>query len=722
MKLFTAHYKKIGVLLIITPILLMFVLDSLYPLPDPYQDGIATVVLDSNGHTLRRFPNSKGIYREQISKEQVSPFYLEALLNYEDRWFFYHPGINPFSILRAAVQWLRNGHVISGGSTITMQVARLMSPNHRTVMGKSQQIFRALQLELHYSKNEILTLYLNLAPFGGNIEGVKAASLKYFNKQPDQLNKSEATLLVVLPQRPSLYRPDKDPQLAEKMRNKVLRRLSESGLISQTELHYTQSEPIHQHKYTTPTFAPLMSRQLQQRYPDQAIINTTIDGNLQSQVQHIFQQTIQKLPNNTSIAALVLRNSDAAVLAYRGSVNFNDTSRFAYIDMVKATRSPGSTLKPIVYGLALEQGLIHSESLLSDIPTSFNGYKPRNLSGVFHGPVSASQALKLSLNVPAVQLFNKVTPQTLISTLSNIPINFTYKQPNLSMVLGGVGTDLWSLATLYRSFATQGDIKIPYMYINPTPTAVKPSKRNLLSPEASWIIFETLSNISAADRVVPSSRRKIAWKTGTSYGYRDFWSIGVSADYTVAVWVGRPDSTPVVGYLGATQASPIMFDIFDQLPRDKQTVYQPSRVKQSTICWPGGLDKKLTPLDQCKTTKTAYTIDGLTPPSMDSDGQFMTKNQQPTQLSLWMQKNKKTFNESENAPIKIYNLKTGQHYFKQSIDQLDLRSNKDKQPINWYINDQLMIEKVINFNHLNGQTKVTVCLAEACDSVEIVVH
>jgi len=716
--------KKIALTLLLLPILLFILASKIYPLPAPYQHGVATIVLDSQGNNLRRFPNKQGVYREQVNLQQVSPFYIDILLNYEDRWFYYHPGINPISMIRASYQWIVNGYVISGGSTITMQVARLISPHPRSILGKLQQMFRALQLEVTYSKDEILTLYLNLAPFGGNIEGVKAASLKYFDKDPAQLNKSEAALLAVLPQRPSIYRPDKDPKLAKEMRNKVLIRAYQAGLITDDELYYTQKEEIVPSGYKANFLAPLLSRQLQQAHPNQAIITTTIDRDLQQQVQNIFSRSIQKLSNKSSMAALVLRNSDAAILAYRGSASFNDNSRFAYVDMVKAIRSPGSTLKPFVYGLALQQGIIHSESLLSDIPTSFDGYKPRNLNGVFHGPVSVSQALKLSLNVPAVQLLNKVSPQTLISKLTGKNIAFKYNQPNLSMALGGVGTNLWSLATLYRSLATNGDVTLPYVYISPTKkrTEKAQQKHSLLTPEASWIIFKTLSSISAPDRVIPSSRREIAWKTGTSYGYRDFWSIGVSADYTVAVWVGRPDSTPVVGYLGATQASPLMFDIFDQLPRDKQTLTKPENVKVVNICWPGGLGVKLTPQDKCESTKSAYTVNAITPPSIDSYGLFMSQNQRPTQLSQWIQKNKKYFNKPSDTPIEIYNLKTGQHYFKQSIKQLDLHSNKDGQRVDWYINDNLSINNIINFTDLEGPTKVTACLKQQCSSVEIIVH
>ena len=716
--------KKIGFTLVLTPIFLFILLNTLYPLPDPYQHGVATVVLDKNGETLRRFPNKQGIYREQINLEQVSPFYIEALLNYEDRWFYYHPGVNPFAMIRASFQWIINGHVVSGGSTITMQVARLISPNRRSILGKLHQIFRAIQLEVTYSKSEILTLYLNLAPFGGNIEGLKAASLKYLNKAPDQLNKSEAALLVVLPQRPSIYRPDKAPALAKEVRNKVLHRIYQAGLINENELYYTQQEKITASDYLTNSLAPLLSRKLQQAHSEQAIINTTIDGNLQLQIQNIFQRSIQNLSNKSSMAALVLRNSDAAVLAYRGSVSFQDNSRFAYVDMVNAIRSPGSTLKPFVYGLALQQGIIHSESLLSDIPTSFHGYKPTNLSGIFHGPVSASQALKLSLNVPAVQLLNRVSPKRLISTLTKDPITLQYSDPNLSIALGGIGTNLWSLAALYRSLAMNGQVKSPYVYIkSPGETKTGQQKeQTLLTPEASWIIFKTLSSISAQDRIIPSSRREIAWKTGTSYGYRDFWSIGVSADYTVAVWAGRPDSTPVIGYLGATQASPLMFDIFDQLPRDKQTLIKPKGVTQTTICWPGGLDANLTPLDKCQSHKKAYTINGRTPPSMDSNGLFMTHNSHPTELSLWIQKNKKYFNKTNETPIKIYTLKTGQHYFKQSIDQLNLKSNKDDQHVDWYINDTLSTNNIIDFTKLEGNIEVSACLDQVCDNVEIVVH
>lgn len=701
-----------------------------HPLPEPFPNGVSPRVVSSQNTVLRSFPDAMGVYRYHIDLEDVTDFYLKSLLNYEDRWFYYHYGVNPFSLIRAAFQWAKSGRVISGGSTITMQVARLIVPHPRSIMGKLTQIFRAIQLESQYSKNEILTLYLNLAPFGGNIEGVEAAANKYFSKHASELTYNEATTLVVLPQKPSAYRPDKHPELALKMRNKVLYRSYQAQLIDNKQYTMLVSEPLNQRIEQKKVYAPLLSRKLVTQLPELAVIETEIDAQLQWKIQQLLLRQSAQLPAKSSSAVLVLRNSDAAVIGYRGSVDFNNLSRFSYIDMVHAVRSPGSTLKPFIYAMALDKGLIHSESLLSDIPTSFSGYKPTNLNGVFHGPASVSQALKLSLNIPAVQVLNKLGTDTFLKKIRETGVLFTNDDANLTIALGGVGTNLWSLATLYRSLATQGRVKQPYLLSNRQlkassyhgHSATDSKDVPFLSKESSWIIFKTLSAISAPDRVVPSSRREIAWKTGTSYGYRDFWSVGVSKDYTVAVWVGRPDATPIVGYLGATQASPVMFDIFDLLPRDKSKVDKPETVEEIQICWPGGLQKKFTLDDKCHASRQAYSINGIAPPTMDSFGQFVMGSERPSQLALWMQTNKKSIDKLENTPIKIRNIRTGQHFFKQEVDSIPLHSNKPKERIAWYINGRIQLDGVLPLSELQGETKISVCMKMACDSVKIYVH
>ncbi|MCG3862939.1 MULTISPECIES: penicillin-binding protein 1C [unclassified Photobacterium] len=710
------------------------VLNYVFPLPPLYPHGSAVVIKSQEGEVLRAFADMQGVRRtELISPEQVDPFYRQALLTYEDRWFYFHPGFNPFSIFRAAWQWGVNGHVVSGGSTLTMQVARLISPHSRSLSGKLTQLFRALQLEWFFSKEQILTLYLNLAPFGGNIEGVEAAAQRYFGKSAQLLTKSEAALLVVLPQKPSLYRPDRFPERARAMRNKVLERLVRYNKLDQYSANFLQQEPVVVAPYFQPLQAPLLSRMLQQGYPHQAVIQTTIRADIQKRIHRLLTTVSQRLPAKSSAAIVVVDNVSANVIAYQGSADFNDVSRFSYVDMVQAIRSPGSTLKPFIYGTALDLGIIHSQSLLSDIPSSFSGYKPQNLNGKFQGAVSMSEALKQSLNIPLIQVFNKETPEVFDQKLQHAGIQLQHKKPNLAVGLGGTGTNLITLAAMYRTLATNGQYQPLQLLQNAKSVVSKP----LLSPASSWIIFKTLSEISAPDRVVPSIRRQIAWKTGTSYGYRDFWSIGVSPDFTVGVWIGRPDSSPVVGYLGATQAAPIMFDAFDQLPRDQHQRIKPKDVVTKTICWPSGRDKKITPLAQCVSQRKAYTVRGITPPTLETDGRFLrpaldtAQTTWPTLLANWQQQRGIiSTSKGQGEPKKgnarvvpyIKQIVTGQHYYKDQLDVLPLQTLDENLTVDWYVNNQPFIGSEIKLANYSGRVHITACINGVCDKREIVVH
>lgn len=706
------------------------VLNKVWPLPPLYPDGPATVVVSRDGEILRSFGDRQGVHRYNVTLADVEPFYIQALLNYEDRWFYWHPGFNPVSVVRAAWQWASNGYVVSGGSTLTMQVARLIDPHARSITGKLKQLWRALQLEWYYSKDEILTFYLNLAPFGGNIAGVEAASRRYFNTTAGHLTKNEAALLVVLPQKPSLYRPDRYPDTAQAMRNKVLDRLHGSGLLSDKATRHLKQEAVALRRSDNTTLAPLLSRMLREQYPDRHVIETTLDAVIQQRVARLLIKVKRQLPAHSSAAVLVVDNQTANVLAYQGSVDFQDNSRFAHVDMTQAVRSPGSTLKPFIYGMAIDRGIIHTESLLSDIPTHFSDYKPQNLNERFQGAISVSDALKQSLNVPLIQVFNALTPAVFEQGLHQAGVQLHHQQANLTVGLGGTGTNLQTLAEMYRSLATEGKFRALNM-VRDQQRAPEPDK-TLLSAESSWMVFNTLSAISASDRVVPRVRREIAWKTGTSYGYRDFWSVGVSADYTVAVWVGRPDSSPVVGYLGATQAAPIMFDVFDQLPEDASRVHQPATVKRQLICWPGGRAKSVSADASCAYQKYAYTRNGLTPPTLESDGDFVVTDSWPEALSVWQQQQHMTSQglseqassdqKQPEAGIRILSVNNGQHYYLSQIDSIALKSNKKPSEVFWYVNHQPFHGRQLNLTHYQGELTLTACQGLQCDKRVIVVH
>jgi penicillin-binding protein 1C len=392
------------------------ILDHVFPLPAPGRESpYSVVVLARDGTPLRAFPGDDHVWRHPVSLKDVSPLYLDALVTYEDRTFHWHPGVNPFALARAGWQWLRNGRVVSGGSTITMQVARIIEPTRRTLGGKLIQIARAFQLELHYSKDEILTLYINYAPMGGVLEGVEAASRAYLGKPSNRLTHAEAALLTVLPQLPSRLRPDRYPDRAQLARDKVLRRLKRKW--GEATIADATTEPVYAQAVRTPMLAPLLAERLKRNAEGQTRVDTTIDPSAQSTVESLLLDRARVLPPRVSIAAMAMDNRTLEVVAYAGSADFTDKDRFSDVDMARAPRSPGSALKPFLYAFAIDAGLIHSESLLADVPQSFSGYEPGNFQQSFHGPVSVSEALVKSLNVPAVQVLEQLGPAPFVAML-----------------------------------------------------------------------------------------------------------------------------------------------------------------------------------------------------------------------------------------------------------------------------------------------------------------
>ncbi|HEY5802322.1 MAG TPA: penicillin-binding protein 1C [Lysobacter sp.] len=593
------------------------------PLPDPADDG--AVVVAADGTPLRAFADSRGIWRYPVTLEQVSPLYLQALLNYEDRWFWKHPGINPVAMLRAGGQWLRSGRVVSGGSTLTMQVARILDPalrtGTRTPWAKVRQLFRALQLEVHLSKREILTLYLQRAPFGGTIEGVEAASWAYLGKPASRLSHAEAALLAVLPQAPSRLRPDREPERARIARDKVLSRMQSVAAWSPEQVADARIEPVVARSLQPPMLAPLLAQRLRVEHPRAARIVSTLDADLQRTLEDRLASYFSDLPARTSAALLVVDNVTLEARAYVGSVTFADTARLGHVDMVKAWRSPGSTLKPFLYGLALDDGLIHSGSLLVDAPQSFGGYRPGNFDAAFNGPVSAAQALRLSLNVPAVDLLDRVGPTRFSARLAHAGIRLQWPRgatPNLAMILGGTGANLEDLVGAYAAFNRDGVAgRVRY-----TDDALRVDRR-AMSSGAAWIVREILEANprpgSVAETFDTGGRPRVAWKTGTSYGFRDAWALGSTRRYTVGVWVGRPDGTPLPGQYGAVTALPLLFEVVDSLPRqrgDSSARPRPGSVDDVEVCWPLGVSPDPQSPQLCQRRMQAWTVDGSLPPTM----------------------------------------------------------------------------------------------------------
>lgn len=598
---------------------LIVVADRLWPLPLK-EVNPARVVVDEKGTPLWRFADSDGIWRYPVTIEDVSPRYLEALIQYEDRWFWDHPGVNPFSVLRAAWQDLSSGKVVSGGSTLTMQVARLLDPHPRTFGGKVRQLWRAMQLEWHLSKREILTLYLNRAPFGGTLQGVGAASWAYLGKSPAQLSYSEAALLAVLPQAPSRLRPDRWPERAGAARNKVLERMVTQGVWSAQQVKESREEPVWLAPRQMPQLAPLFSRMMLSKSRDNKIV-TTLDASLQRQMEELAMNWKSRLPPRSSLAMIVVDHTTMKVRGWVGSVDINDDSRFSHVDMVSAIRSPGSVLKPFVYGMALDEGLIHPASLLQDVPRRTGDYRPGNFDSGFHGPVSMSEALVRSLNLPAVQALEAYGPKRFTGMLSNVGLRLILPpgaQPNLSLILGGAGARLSDITAAYSAFARQG--KAGRLRLQPGDPLIE---RPLLSPGSAWIIRRILGNEaqplpdSALPQVAP-----LAWKTGTSYGYRDAWAIGLNARYVIGIWTGRPDGTPVAGQFGFASAVPLLNQVNNmlqssstvdegRLPRDPR----PASVSRGVICWPGGQSLP-EGSENCRRRLATWLLDGSQPPTL----------------------------------------------------------------------------------------------------------
>ena len=605
-------------------LLSLLALDLAFPPKLPQARDASTLVVAADGTPLRAFADADGVWRYPATPEGVSPLYLDALLNYEDRWFRRHPGVNPFALLRAAGQWLAGGRIVSGGSTLTMQVARILERDGgrrtRRLPGKLVQMLRAVQLEAHLSKDEILALYLERAPFGGTIEGVEAASWAYLGKPASRLSQAEAALLAVLPQAPSRLRPDRNPEAARVARDKVLDRMATLGVWTRAEVDDARIEVVVSRRLRPPMSAALLAQRLRAAHPREPRIASTIDAGLQRTLEERVAAYFSGLPERTSAALLVVDNASMEARAYVGSLDLNDKARLGHVDMVRAWRSPGSTLKPFLYGMALDDGLIHSESLLVDAPQSFSGYRPGNFDAAFNGPVGAATALRLSLNVPAVDLLDRVGPARFAARLDNGGIALKFPRgatPNLSLILGGTGARLEDLVGAHAALHRDGIAgRVRYVAGDPV------QDRRLLSPGAAWIVREILeANPRPGERegMFDAGRRpRVSWKTGTSYGFRDAWAIGGTRRYTVGVWVGRPDGTPLPGQYGAITALPLLFEVVDSLPRtrgDGTRPPQPASVSSREVCWPLGTAADAQPASLCQRRFEAWVLDGAIPPT-----------------------------------------------------------------------------------------------------------
>ncbi|MDG4595211.1 MAG: penicillin-binding protein 1C [Candidatus Contendobacter sp.] len=559
-----------GFAVLVPAIGLLLALDAALPPPLDRIRQVSTLVLDRQGRILRAFATAPGVWRLPARPEDVDPIYLRMLQAYEDQRFDSHPGVDPLAAARALGQWLRQGRVVSGASTLTMQAARLLEPHKRDLTGKLGEMLRALQLERRHVKDEILGFYLTLAPFGGNLEGVRAGALAWFGKEPTRLTVAEAALLVVLPQAPSRLRPDRFPDRARAARDKVLTRMGQLGVLTGQQVEEARQEPLPIRWHPLPFLAPHLTDRLRTARLGTALHLTFIDRGLQQILETLARQQQSTLEPESSLAILVVAHRDRRVLAYVGASDFRDPRRAGQVDMIRAVRSPGSTLKPLVYGLGFDDLLIHPETLIEDVPARFGDYSPTNFRNTYAGQLTVREALQQSLNIPAVAVLEQVGPARLAARLREVglPLHWSmaHPRPGLPLALGGVGMTLEELVTLYAGFANGGGVA-PLRF---GPADSEASSQRLLSGAACWYLGDILRHGPIPQNAVgPASvarPRAIAHKTGTSYGFRDAWALGFDPDYTVGVWVGRPDGSPSPGHYGRNTAAPLLFRVFDLLP------------------------------------------------------------------------------------------------------------------------------------------------------------
>lgn len=534
-------------------------LDRAFPPDLSRVESAGIEVLDREGRTLSVLPAPGGVWRLRTEARDVPPHLVEMLVAAEDRRFRAHPGVDPIALARAALQWARAGRVVSGGSTLTMQAARLLEPRPRTFRSKAIEILRALQLEARFTKDEILGIWLTLAPQGGNLEGLRAGALAWFGRAPATLDAAEAALLVALARRPEALRPDRHAEAARRARDAVLlARAAGAGGVSAAERALALASPVPAQRQAMPRLAPHLARELARGTEPGARIVTTLDRDLQRAAERLAGEALRELPERAALALIVADIATREVRAMVGGA-FGDPARAGMLDLTRAVRSPGSALKPFLYALAFEAGVARPESVLADLPLRFGAYAPENFDRGFAGRVTAAEALRQSLNLPAVALLHEVGPIRFASVLkaSGAPPRLPAgAEPALPLALGGAGMTLRGMVSLYAMLGDGG--RAAPIRVLPGEAAERPA---VLAPraaaQAAGVLVQPFPGGGPAG---------VAWKTGTSWGGRDAWAFGLDARHVAGVWIGRPDGTPIPGATGRLLALPVLARSFALLP------------------------------------------------------------------------------------------------------------------------------------------------------------
>lgn len=596
--------------------LLFLLLQWLFPLPD--QVEYSTIITDNKGEVVHAFLTADEKWRMKTTLEEISPLLRKTIIEKEDQYFYYHPGINPLAIGRAMVKNIFRLRRTSGASTITMQVARALEPKRRTYWNKLIEVFRAFELEWKYSKEEILQLYLNLVPYGSNIEGVKSASILYFNKNPDHLSLAEITALSIIPNRPSSLVIGRNNDRIVQERNRWLKKFAKDKVFTEKEIQDALGEPLQASRKEVPKLIPHLAWRLKQQGGD--IIATNIDMNMQSRTEKLVEDYSRslRLKNIRNAAVVIINNQTHKVVTYIGSSGFYDTLDAGQVNGAAAIRQPGSTLKPLLYGLCIDEGFMTPKAVITDVAVNYDGYAPENYDRQFNGYVTMEYALEHSLNIPAVKGLRMLGKDRLVQKLAACDFRQIKKDQQklgLSMVLGGCGATLEELTGLYSAFAQEGKYFRP-QYTRKVDKKAEPGKPageagyRVMSPAATFMINEILSKVNRPDFPLnwqsTEHMPKIAWKTGTSYGRRDAWSIGYNKNYTVGIWVGNFSALGIPELSGANVATPLLFKIFNTIDydSDQEWFIQPKDCESRMVCSETGL----VPGEHCHSTVTDYFI------------------------------------------------------------------------------------------------------------------
>lgn len=741
---------KYSLLGFFTLFITFLLLDLIFPLNT--RINYSTIIYSQDSTLIHGFLTNDDKWRMYTELNEITPELKKAIIFKEDKYFKFHYGINPIAIVRAVFNNIKTGKRTSGASTITMQVARLIKPKERTYGNKLEEMFRALQLEWHFTKDEILQLYLNLVPYGSNIEGVKSAAVIYFGKLPNHLSIGEIATLSIIPNRPVSLRLGKNNEYIKDERNKWLLRYKENKLFKGKDINDALDEPLQAYRREVPKIAPHLSYRLKRMYPYKNIIYSSLDIEMQKKLETIVKNYSKNLyfQNIKNATCLVIENETRQVKAYIGSADFSNDEDGGQVDGIVAVRSPGSTLKPLLYGIAIDKGLITPKSCISDVPLSLAGYEPENYDGEFYGNVNIEFALSNSLNIPAVKMLAQIEYSTLIEKLAMINFNQIKRDKNnlgLSMILGGCGTTLEELSSLYSSFANEGIYK-KHQFISKSESS---TEVEVISREANYMITEILTQLTRPDLPLDWANSthmpKIAWKTGTSYGRRDAWSIGYNKKYTVGTWVGNFSGEGVPELNGSEKASPLLFKVFNAIDYNSESdwFHMPSNVSFRSVCSETGL----LPSEHCENIVVDYYIPGVSSMeickhikpvsvSIDSSISYCTSCRPKTGyieanypnlsaeiISYYEDNNIKYLKipphnskcerlMTGNAPVIVSPVNENEYYVNVEEEMqimLSCHAANDVEKIYWYINDKFY--KAVNtsekifFNPPEGKVKIS---------------